>query len=64
MKVEFRVEAFNLFNRTNMAPPGWSVNATTNLLSPGNQSITSSTFGYSNQAFDLRIMQLALKFYF
>ena len=63
MKVEFRVEAFNLFNQTNMAPPGWSVNSTSNILSPGNQSITSGTFGYSNQAFDMRIMQLALKFY-
>jgi hypothetical protein len=64
MKFEFRLEAFNLFNRTNMAPPGWSVNATTNLLGPGTQSITSGTFGYSNQAFDMRILQLALKFYF
>jgi hypothetical protein len=64
MKVEFRAEAFNLFNRTNMAPPGWSVNSTTNLASPGNQSVTSGTFGYTNAAFDMRILQLALKFYF
>jgi len=64
MKFEFRLEAFYLFNRTNMAPPGWSVNATTNLLGPGTQSITSGTFGCSNQAFDMRILQLALKFYF
>ena len=59
-----KTHSFNLFNRTNMAPPGWSVNATTNLLSPGNQNVTSGTFGYSNQAFDMRILQLALKFYF
>jgi hypothetical protein len=64
MKFELRLEAFNLFNRTNMAPPGWSVNATTNLMGPGTQSITSGTFGYSNQAFDMRILQVALKFYF
>jgi hypothetical protein len=63
-KFELRLEAFNLFNRTNMAPPGWSVNATTNLMGPGTQSITSGTFGYSNAAFDMRILQVALKFYF
>ena len=64
MKFELRLEAFNLFNRTNMVPPGFSVNATTNLMGPGTQSITSGTFGYSNQAFDMRILQVALKFYF
>jgi hypothetical protein len=63
-KFELRLEAFNVFNRTNMAPPGWSVNATTNLMGPGTQSITSGTFGYSNAAFNMRILQLALKFYF
>ena len=64
MKFEFRVEAFNLFNRANMVPPGWSVNATFNTVSLGQQAVTSGTFGYTNQAFDMRILQLALKFYF
>ncbi len=64
MKFEFRVEAFNLFNQTNLVPPGWSVTAQTNLASPGNPNITSSTFPYTTQAFDMRILQLALKFYF
>ncbi len=64
MKFEFRLEAFNLFNKTNLVPPGWSVTSQTNLASPGNANITSSTFPYTTQAFDMRILQLALKFYF
>jgi hypothetical protein len=64
MKFEFRIEAFNVFNRTNLVPPGWSVTAQTNLAGPGNANITSSTFPYTTQAFDMRILQLALKFYF
>lgn len=65
MKFEFRFEAFNLFNRTNLVPPGWTVTAQTNLASPANPNITSSGPWYStSQAFDMRILQLALKFYF
>ena len=51
MKFEFRIEAFNMFNRTNITPP------TT-------MSVSSGTFGYTNSAAAMRILQLALKFYF
>jgi len=64
MKVEFRVEAFNLFNRTNLAPPGFSVTAQTNLMGPGTTNATSGIWYASTSAFDMRILQLALKLYF
>jgi hypothetical protein len=64
MKVEFRVEAFNLFNRTNLAPPGFSVTSQTNLMGPGTPNATSGVWYSTSQAFDMRILQLALKFYF
>ena len=48
---EFRFEAFNLFNRTNMALP--------------NRSITNSAFGrITSTDGDPRILQFALKFFF
>jgi hypothetical protein len=43
-KFEFRLEAFNLFNRTNLVPPGFSVTAQTNLLSPGTPNATSGVW--------------------
>jgi hypothetical protein len=64
MKVEFRVEAFNLFNRANLAPPGFSVTSQTNLMGPGTPNATSGVWYSTSQAFDMRILQLALKLYF
>ena len=64
MKVEFRLEAFNLFNRTNMVSAGMVCQFHHQFASPAPQAETSGTFGYTNQAFDMRIVQLALKFYF
>ncbi len=49
-KLEFRAEAFNLFNHTQFREP--------------NTTITSGTFGQISQTFDPRILQLALKFTF
>jgi hypothetical protein len=57
---EFRAEAFNVFNRVNLRPPGNSLgayNAATGLWS-------SATFGRSTLAFDPRQIQLALRFTF
>jgi hypothetical protein len=64
MKFELRLEAFNLFNRANPVPPGWSVTAQTNLASPGTPNATSGNWYDTSQAFDMRILQIALKFYF
>ena len=63
--LEFRAEAFNLFNHANFvggfAPSGQPAGASYSTLS---QSLNSSTFGQINGAFDPRILQGALKFYF
>jgi hypothetical protein len=48
--MQFRAEFFNIFNRTNLYPP--------------DANLTSSTFGLATQAFDPRVMQFGLKFFF
>lgn len=47
---QFRAEFFNLFNRTN--------------LYPADADLSHGTFGLAQQAFDPRIVQFGLKFYF
>jgi hypothetical protein len=63
--LEFRAEAFNLFNHANFvgafAPSGQPAGASYSTLT---QSLNSSTFGQINGAYDPRILQGALKFYF
>lgn len=49
-KLEFRAEAFNLFNKTNFGQP--------------NSNITSNTFGTITSAFPARELQFAVKLYF
>lgn len=49
VNIEFRAEAFNVFNKTNF------------FLGALNQNINSSTFGNITQTYDPRILQFALK---
>ncbi|HSE18439.1 MAG TPA: TonB-dependent receptor [Pyrinomonadaceae bacterium] len=52
VNIEFRMEAFNIFNKTNF------------FLGNLNQNINSSTFGQITQTYDPRILQFALKLNF
>lgn len=54
VNVEFRVEAFNLFNKTNFFIGSAALN----------QNINSTTFGQITQTYDPRILQFALKLNF
>jgi hypothetical protein len=54
VNLEFRAEAFNIFNKTNFFIPSGSLN----------QNINSSTFGEITQTYDPRILQFALKLNF
>ena len=63
--LEFRAEAFNLFNHPNFvgafAPSGQPAGASYSTLTT---ALNSSTFGQINGAYDPRILQFAMKFYF
>lgn len=58
VNIEFRAEAFNVFNHTNFFIP---VDATTEM---SRQNINSATFGQITQTFDPRILQFAVKLNF
>ncbi|HWS85535.1 MAG TPA: TonB-dependent receptor [Pyrinomonadaceae bacterium] len=58
VNIEFRAEAFNVFNHTNFFIP---VDATTEMV---RQNINSATFGQITQTFDPRILQFAVKLNF
>lgn len=63
--LQFRAEAFNLFNHPNfvgsLVPSGLPAGISYSTMT---QSLNSSTFGQINGAFDPRILQGALKFFF
>jgi L-alanine-DL-glutamate epimerase-like enolase superfamily enzyme len=62
-KVEARAEAFNVINHPNFVggiSPAGLVAAFTTM----NTNLSSSSFGQVQSAFDPRILQFALKFYF
>ena len=50
--IQFRAEAFNLFNKTNFSPSGLSL------------ATNSSSYGQFTSTFPARQLQLALKLYF
>jgi hypothetical protein len=54
--VQFRVESFNLFNRTNFKLPGANF--------AGQNKINSGAFGGASGAFDPRTLQFGLKISF
>ena len=58
VNIEFRGEAFNVFNHTNFFIP---VDAATEMV---RQNINSATFGQITQTFDPRILQFAVKLNF
>ena len=58
VNIEFRAEAFNVFNHTNFFIP---VDAATEMV---RQNINSATFGQITQTFDPRILQFAVKLNF
>jgi hypothetical protein len=67
LRMQFRAEFFNLFNRVNFYNPGASVSGSTNIQanSPtASAVVTASGFGSIRAAFDPRIGQLALKLVF
>ena len=67
VKVQFRAEFFNLFNRVNFYNPGATASSSTNIQSNSATSsavVTASGFGSLRAAFDPRIGQLALKILF
>ncbi len=60
-RLEFRAEAFNLFNRTNFGAP--DTNAS-NITRDSAGNITGGSFGTLRNAFPAREIQFALKLYF
>jgi hypothetical protein len=67
VKLQFRAEYFNLFNRVNFYNPGATVSSSTNIQassSTASAQVTASGFGSLRAAFDPRIGQLALKLTF
>ena len=54
VNLEFRMEAFNIFNKTNFFIGSGTLN----------QNINSTTFGQITQTYDPRILQFALKLNF
>jgi hypothetical protein len=63
--LQVRADAFNILNHTNYvgayAPAGQPAGATYGTLS---QTLSSSNFGQITGAYDPRILQFAMKFYF
>ncbi|HVO97679.1 MAG TPA: carboxypeptidase-like regulatory domain-containing protein [Bryobacteraceae bacterium] len=63
--MQFRADAYNIMNHTNFvggfAPAGQPAGSSYGTVSTG---LNSSTFGQITGAYDPRILQLALKFYF
>jgi hypothetical protein len=67
VRIQFRAEFFNLFNRVNFYNPGATPSSSTNIQanSPSaSAQVTASGFGSLRAAFDPRIGQLALKVVF
>jgi hypothetical protein len=60
-KLEFRMEAFNLFNRTNFQAPDGNAS---NIRIVNSQPTTGGSFGTIRSAFPARQIQFALKLYF
>ena len=60
-KLEFRMEAFNLFNRTNFTTPDSNAS---NIRIVNGQPTTGGTFGTIRSTFPARQIQFALKLYF
>ncbi len=60
-KLEFRVEAFNLFNHTNFQAPDGNAS---NIRIVNGQPTTGGSFGTIRSAFPARQIQFALKLYF
>jgi hypothetical protein len=65
VKVQFRAEFFNLFNRANFFNPGQGQSQTTgNGLAAASPNVSGAQFGSIKAAYDPRIGQLALKLVF
>jgi hypothetical protein len=65
--IEFRAEAFNVFNHTEWAPIAGQVGAGANINGSGTNVFTSpvtSNFLYSGGVHEARVLQFALKFLF
>ncbi len=62
--VEFRAEAFNIFNHTEWLPIGGQAGSFAGNNNSGNNTQGSTTFLYSGGVHKARILQLALKFLF
>lgn len=64
-ELQFRVEAFNLFNHAQFNNPNGSINADSTFTGPNNvPQASSGSFGFVTGARSPRIMQVALKFLF
>ncbi len=65
-KLQFRAEAFNIFNRVNLSPPGGSASGffSSNLGGATGTNVDTPTFMQSYSAAPGRIIQFALKYYY
>jgi len=62
--IEFRAEAFNIFNHTEWAPIAGQAGAGANINGSGTNTFDTTGFLYAGGVHEARILQLALKFLF
>jgi carboxypeptidase family protein len=62
--IEFRAEAFNVFNHTEWAPIAGQAGAGANINGSGTNTFDTTGFLYAGGVHEARILQLALKFLF
>jgi hypothetical protein len=62
--IEFRAEAFNVFNHTEWLPIAGQAGSAASIAGSGNNALGPSNFLYSGGTHEARVLQLALKFLF
>jgi hypothetical protein len=62
--IEFRAEAFNVFNHTEWAPIAGQAGAGANINGSGTNVLGATDFLYAGGVHEARVLQFALKFLF